>query len=174
LSAREQVKENEALQDRVIHIARVAKVVKGGRRFSFSALVVVGDGQGNIGFGVGKANEVPDAIRKASEKAKKTMINVPITEGTIPFEVIGKFGASSIIMKPGPEGKGLIAGGAARVVMELVGLQNMICKIHGSKNHHNVVRATVQGLSQLVKLEDYAAGRGKSAEEIIQSRRTAK
>lgn len=172
MSAREQVKENEALQDRVIHIARVAKVVKGGRRFSFSALVVVGDGQGNIGYGVGKANEVPDAIRKASEQAKKSMINVPITEGTIAYEVIGKFGASSIVMKPGPEGKGLIAGGAARVVMELAGLQNMICKIHGSKNHHNVVRATVQGLSQLVKVEEYAASRGKSVEEIIQSRRS--
>ncbi len=173
MAAREQVKENDALQDRVIHIARVAKVVKGGRRFSFSALVVVGDGIGNIGFCVGKSNEVPDAISKASEQAKKNMVMIPIVEGTIPFEVVGRFGASSIVMKPAPEGKGLIAGGAARTVMELAGLQNMISKIHGSKNHHNVVRATVQGLRQLEKIEVYAANRGKSPEEVIQSRHTA-
>ena len=170
MAAKEQVKENDALQDRVIHIARVAKVVKGGRRFSFSALVVVGDGIGSIGFGVGKANEVPDAIRKASEQAKKNMMNVPIVNGTIPYEVVGQFGASSILMKPAPEGKGLIAGGAARVVMEFAGYTNIISKIHGSKNHHNVVRATVQGLKQLMKAEVYAANRGKSPEEVIQFR----
>lgn len=160
----------DGLQDRIIHIARVAKVVKGGRRFSFSALVCVGDGENKVGFGVGKANEVPDAIRKASEAAKKSMVEVPHVEGTIPYEVVGEFGSAKVNMIPAPKGKGIIAGSAARTILDLCGVENIVCKIHGSRNHHNVVRATMDGLKQLQSIESYSARRGLSAEEVQQKR----
>lgn len=160
----------DGLQDRIVHIARVAKVVKGGRRFSFSALVCVGDGERKVGFGVGKANEVPDAIRKASEAAKKRMVEVPHVEGTIPFEVVGEFGSSRVNMLPAPKGKGIIAGAATRTMLDLCGVENIVCKIHGSRNHHNVVRATYDGLRQLESIEEYSARRDLSAEEVQQKR----
>lgn len=167
-------KENEGFQDRVVAINRVAKVVKGGRRFSFSALVVVGDGKGKVGFGVGKAGEVPDAIRKASERAKKNMITVSHVDGTLPFEVSGEFGSSKVIMYPAKTGKGIIAGGAVRTIVELGGVQDIVCKIHGSKNAHNVVRATVDGLKQLMKLEEYAKYREMEPEQVFQKRHAEK
>lgn len=167
VSAKE--KEGE-FQDRVVTINRVAKVVKGGRRFSFSALVVVGDGKNQIGYGVGKAGEVPDAIRKASEQAKKNLFEICHANGTIPFEVTGNFGSSKVVMYPAKTGKGLIAGGAVRTIVELAGVQDIVCKIHGSKNGHNVVRATIDGLKQLMTANEYAKHRGKSPEEIIQHR----
>ena len=162
----------DGLQDRVVHIARVAKVVKGGRRFSFSALVVVGDGKERVGFGLGKAGEVPDAIRKASEQAKKNMVKVALVEGTIPFEVVGRYGSCSVLMNPAKKGKGIIAGGAVRVVTELVGLRDIVCKVHGTKNSGSVVRATIDGLLQLQRLEDYAARKGVDPATAQQKRMT--
>ena len=165
-------RDNDGLQDRVVHIARVAKVVKGGRRFSFSALVVVGDGREKVGFGLGKASEVPDAIRKASEQAKKNMTKIPMVDGTIPFDVTGKFGSARVIMFPAKKGKGIIAGGAVRILVELGGVQDIICKVHGTKNHQNVVRAAMDGLKQLMLPEQYAAYRGKVVEETRQIRQS--
>jgi len=154
------------LINKVVHISRVAKVVKGGRRFSFSALAVVGDGNGQVGAGLGKANEVPEAIRKAMEKAKREMKEFPVADQTIPHEVIGAFGAGRVLLKPASKGTGIIAGGAVRAVMEAVGVQNILTKCLGSHNPHNVIRATIDGLKNLHSAEMIAQKRGKSLAEI--------
>jgi small subunit ribosomal protein S5 len=154
------------LKERVVQINRVAKVVKGGRRFSFSALVVVGDGNGHVGFGTGKAKEVPEAIRKAIDRAKKTMVAVPLIEGSIPYEVHGRFGAGHVLLRPASEGTGVIAGGGVRAVVELAGVRNVLTKCLGSNNPHNMVKAAMQALGDLRAPETNAAARGKDLAEI--------
>jgi small subunit ribosomal protein S5 len=159
-------KEESEFEEKVIHINRCAKVVKGGRRFSFAAIVVVGDKKGQVGVGLGKASEVPEAIKKAGKKAKKTMVRVPIEGTTIPHETYGKFGASKIVMKPAPDGTGVIASSVVRAILDAAGIQNINVKSIRRDNPHNVVKATLNALSSLRRLSDIAKGRGKTVAEI--------
>ena len=163
---RERPEEDSNLIDKVVHINRVAKVVKGGRRFSFAAIVVVGDGEGSVGIGTGKANEVPEAIRKAVERAKRDMGPVNLVNGTIPHRVIGRFGSGSVLLKPAHPGTGVIAGGPVRAVLEAAGVTDILSKCLGTNNPHNAVKATLQGLRALKSAKNIAQKRDLSLEEI--------
>lgn len=163
----QEVAEEEALQERVVHIDRVAKVIKGGRRFAFRAVVVVGDGKGNVGVGVGKAREVPEAIRKGTERARRSMVRIPLAGTTIPHEVHSSYGAAKILLKPASPGTGVIAGGGVRAVMEAAGIKDILTKSLGSPNILNVVRATMRGLQQLKDVEVEARLRGKPVEDLL-------
>ena len=163
---RELLEEEQQFIDKVVHISRVAKVVKGGRRFSFSAIVVVGDGQGNVGAGLGKANEVPEAIRKAVEKAKRNMVRVHLVEGSIPHQVNGKYGSGLVLLKPARPGTGVIAGGPVRAVLEAAGVTDILTKCIGSNNPHNVVKATLHGLRSLRSEDQVARRRDLSTAEV--------
>jgi len=160
--------EMDLKEERVVHINRVAKVVKGGRRFSFNAIVVVGDGQGRVGIGLGKANEVPDAIAKAKEDAKKNMIFVPLINGTLPHEVRAKYGAGKVFLKPASKGTGIIAGAAVRAVVESLGVTDILTKCQGSSNPHNVVKATMKALEELSNAREMGSRRGLTAMEVFQ------
>ena len=164
-SANTETQQNELGEiEKIVSLNRVAKVVKGGRRFSFSALVVVGDGKGGVGFGLGKAQEVPEALRKATERARKNRVRIPLLEGTLPYEVLGRFGAGRVMLKPASEGTGIIAGGAVRAVMEAVGVKDVFAKAIGTNNPHNVLRATMQGLEALRSATDVSSLRGMKLE----------
>jgi small subunit ribosomal protein S5 len=158
--------EEQNLIDKVVHINRVAKVVKGGRRFSFSAIVVVGDGKGQVGFGLGKANEVPEAIRKGFEQAKKSMVKVDLAGTTVPHQTVGHTGAGSVLLKPAAKGTGVIAGGAVRAVVEAAGVQDILSKVLGTNNPHNVVRATVAALKKMRRAKTVAQERGIPVERL--------
>ena len=159
--------QGDGLQEKLVSVRRVAKVVKGGRIFGFSALTVVGDGNGRVGFGRGKAREVPAAIQKAMENARKNMVNVSLKEGTLQYPMFAEHGAAKVFMKPASEGTGIIAGGAMRAVFEVVGVHNVLAKCVGSPNPVNVVRATIRGLAEMTDAESVAAKRGKTVEEIL-------
>jgi small subunit ribosomal protein S5 len=158
----EQQQNDSGFLEKIVALNRVAKVVKGGRRFSFSALVVVGDGKGGVGYGLGKAQEVPEALRKATERARRNMIRVPLLDGTLPYEVLGRFGAGSVMLKPASRGTGIIAGGPVRAVMEAAGVSDVLAKAIGTSNPHNVLRATVEGLASLRSAEEVGDIRGKT------------
>ncbi len=166
MARQQQQMEDTGLIDKVVRINRVAKVVKGGRNFSFSALVVVGDGEGSVGYGLGKATEVPEAIKKGMEKAKRNMVKVALLNGTVPFEVVGKAGAGRVLLKPASPGTGLIAGGGIRAVLEAAGVTDILTKCIGTHNTQNIVRATMAGLQSLCTKEEVAKRRGLNPEEI--------
>jgi small subunit ribosomal protein S5 len=166
--------DDEKLKERIIHINRVAKVVKGGRRFSFAALVVVGDESGHVGVGLGKANEVPEAIRKGNDQARKNIFKVPLDGSTIPHEAHGHFGAGKVFLRPASQGTGVIAGGAVRAVVESAGIHDILTKCIGSANPHNVVRATIHALRQLRSLDQVAGKRRKQTADLVAAQQTKK